>query len=441
MTTLPRNATGYEAARRRTVWNQVIPASQPDVIVQAGTADDVIAAVRAAKEAGRKVSVRSGGHSWSGNHVREGATLIDLSAMDAIVEVNREAKTAIVEPGAHGTVLLKELMAQDLFFPVGHCVGVGIGGFLLQGGFGWNGRVHGPACQSVIAVDVVTADGELVRADADHHPELFWAARGSGPGFFGVVTRFHLQVYDRPTHIVNCAYIYPPELLEELFEWAVELGPKVPPQMEFNLLPHRAFDGSREVPVAGPIFADTEEEAREIAALLQTCPVLERAKLAFPYVPIDMDGLFGAVHFQYPDNHRYGVDNMWSHAGSDLIPGVKAAFDTLPEGNFSHMLWMTWHPNHPDCPERPDMAFSVEDDTYLALYGVWDDPADDAANSGWAGDNLSKMEHLASGIQLADENLANRPFRFLSDENYARYDEYKAKYDPDDLFHTWWARP
>src|ERR1700716_1284426 len=83
--------------------------------------------------------------------------------------------------------------ARSLFFPSGHCMTVGLGGFLLQGGFGWNSRLWGPACASVTAVDVVTADGALVHADETQNSDLLWAARGAGPGFFGVITRFHLR--------------------------------------------------------------------------------------------------------------------------------------------------------------------------------------------------------------------------------------------------------
>ena len=447
MTTLTPTDSGYEDARRDAVWNRLIPENNPAVIVLAKSDEDVINAVRDAKIAGRQVSIRSGGHSWSGNHIREGATLIDLSAMDSIIEINREAKTAIVEPGAQGTEFLKALMAQDLFFPVGHCVGVGIGGFLLQGGFGWNSRVYGPACMSVTAIDVVTADGELVRADETNHPDLFWAARGSGPGFFGVVTRFHLKVYDRPKAIVNCAYIYPTEVLEELFTWAHEIGPKVPVQMEMVLLPHFSYDGGKEIPVAGATFADSEEEAREVAKILETSPVLDKAIVSIPFVPVEMDAFFGAVHFQYPDNHRWRPDNMWTHASaSELIPGVSEIVRTLPEDpsdtqNFSHLQWMNWQPNHPDSPKRPDMAFSNEDDVFLSAYPVWVDPALDATHSKWAAEQMRSMEHLSTGTQLADENLAQRPTRFMTDENYARYDQIKAKYDPNNLFHTWWGRP
>ena len=90
--------------------------------------------------------------------------------------------TARVQPGCRGNDLVAALGERDLFFPAGHCIGVAVGGYLLQGGFGWNGRVHGPACMSVEAIDVVTADGELVRADARDMPTCSGrrAARGRG---------------------------------------------------------------------------------------------------------------------------------------------------------------------------------------------------------------------------------------------------------------------
>jgi hypothetical protein len=87
------------------------------------------------------------------------------------------------------------------------------------------------------------------------------------------------------------------------------------------------------------------------------------------------------------------------------------------------------------------MAFSVEDDTYIAAYGVWQDPAEDEANVAWATDRMREMEHLASGIQLADENLANRPARFVTEANLARLDELRARHDPQSRFHSWMGRP
>lgn len=86
------------------------------------------------------------------------------------------------------------------------------------------------------------------------------------------------------------------------------------------------------------------------------------------------------------------------------------------------------------------MAYSVEDDIYLALYGSWKDPADEAKYGDWAQSNMAAMSHLASGIQLADENLGRRPARFASDKAMARLDKVRADYDPDGLFNAWMGR-
>ena len=213
---IKRGEGGYERARREAVWNGRMPERMPDVIVRAATEDDVARAVRLAAREGLRVGVRSGGHSWAGNHVRDGGMLLDVSRLRA-AEVDAESRTARVQPGLPGNELIARLAEEDLFFPAGHCPGVALGGYLLQGGFGWNGRVHGPACMSVEAVDLVTADGELLRADARQDADLLWAARGSGPGFFAAVTGFHVRLQPRPRVVANALFTYPVECLEPVF--------------------------------------------------------------------------------------------------------------------------------------------------------------------------------------------------------------------------------
>ena len=441
MSELKRGSSGYDEARELAVWNQLRPERFPDLIVQVETEDDVIRAVKDAKAAGRKVTVRSGGHSWSGHHLRDGTTLVDLSKMNSVISVDADAMTAVAEPGCYGTAVCAALDEHGLFFPIGHCKGVGIGGYLLQGGYGWNGRALGPACSSIEAIDVVTADGELVRASETENPDLFWAARGSGPGFFGVVVRFHLKVYPKSDTVANGVFVYPIELLDEVFTWLHQIGPKVGIEMELMALIHNGFEGDKEIIVSGPVFADSEDRAREVMSILETCPVLDQAKGAFPYGPITVADLTEAVYSTYPDNHRYCVDNIWTHApAEDLIPGIKRIAETLPDG-LSHMLWMNWAPSHPATPDRPEMAYSVEDETYIALYGISPDSDSDAGNIEWATERMREMEHLSTGIQLADENLERRTGRFLSDQNYTRYDQIRAEYDPEQLFHSWGARP
>ncbi len=338
-----RGEDGYEPARRAAVWNGRLPDRFPDLVVQARDTDDVLAAVAEARRRGARIGVRSGGHSWAANHCRDGGMLLDVSRLDEVV-VDRDAMRARVGPGALGNVLLERLAAEGLFFPAGHCPGVALGGYLLQGGFGWNGRVHGPACMSVEAVDVVTASGELVRADAHSEPDLLWAARGAGPGFFGVVVAFHLRLYELPKAIANGVHVLGVEMLDEVFSWAHRIGPSVPPAMELMVFLHRGEHGVVQVVVTGPVLMDSEQEAREALALLETCPGLDRASISVPFVSATLADLYAGVASTYPDGRRYAVDNMWTHAPAEqLLPGLHRIAETLPEAP-SHMLWMNWRP-------------------------------------------------------------------------------------------------
>ena len=177
-----RGTDEYEAARRATVWNSILPDRFPAVIMQACEANDVVAAVRHARAQGYHIGVRSGGHSWNASHLRDGGMLLDVSRLDHCI-VDTDQMIAHVGPGKIASVFATELDSQGLFFPAGHCEGIRLGGYLLQGGYGWNSKVVGPACESVLGLEVVTADGEKIYCDPENHPDLYWAARGSRTGF------------------------------------------------------------------------------------------------------------------------------------------------------------------------------------------------------------------------------------------------------------------
>jgi FAD/FMN-containing dehydrogenase len=352
---------GYEEARRATVWNGRMPDRFPGVVVQAADAADVVAAIKYANANGLRVGVRSGGHSWSGSHVRDDGMLLDVSRLDSC-RVDAERMVAVVGPGKGGSVLATDLEAQGLFFPVGHCRGVRIGGYLLQGGYGWNSRVLGPACESVLGLEVVTADGEQIYCDADHHPDLYWAARGSGPGFFGVVTAFHLRLYPRPAVCGSSLYVYPIDCADEVYTWARNISAEVDRRVELQIV------ASREVPGAGltepgivmasPVFAESEQEAQQALALLDTCPVIDKALINVPFTSTNLATWFDGVMTNYPTGHRYAADNMWTSASADqLLPGIRQILATMPP-HPSHFLWLNWGPS----PARQDMAYSLEDD-------------------------------------------------------------------------------
>lgn len=432
---LSRDDPAYEATRRASTWNALVPDRFPHRIVVARTEDDVVEAVRTAAREGRRVTVRAGGHSWPANHLRDDVVLIDVSALDR-VEVDAVGLRAVVGPGKRGDVLLSELMDRGLFFPVGHCEGVRLGGYLLQGGFGWNGRKLGMACQNVLAIDYVDAEGVIRHASETENAEMLWAARGAGPGFFGVVLRFHLRLSPRPGFVGLTGCAYPVERADELFGWVDAVGPEVPEEVELDVLTCRGLPGVWGVglQVSVSVFAESWRDARRVTRFMASRP--RGGRLPIPTVPVPMAALYRAAMFHYPSGTRWCVDNMWTHARWDALrPGVLGLVNTLPPAP-THILWMNWWP-----PPRPDMAFSVEDQTYLSVYTGWTDPSLDAERVAWTTEGLRGLAPLASGVQLADENLARRPFRFVSDAAMARLDALRAAHDPDGRFVPWMARP
>jgi FAD/FMN-containing dehydrogenase len=434
-----RGADGYETARRATVWNGLLPGRFPDVIVQAHDTDDVVAAIRDARANGHKIGVRSGGHSWAASHLRDGGLLLDVSRLDHC-NVDTDQMTADVGPGKIASVFAAELDSHGLFFPAGHCAGICVGGYLLQGGYGWNSKVVGPACESVLGLQVVTADGEQIYCDAENHPDLYWAARGAGPGFFGVVTSFKLRIYPRPAVLGTCLYMYPIELADEVYAWGREINPEIDDRVELQILTSRSFPGTGidypGITIASPVFAESEEEATKALSVLGTCPVIDQAIVNLPYAPTTLANWYTAVMTNYPKGHRYIADNMFTSASAEeLLPGIRKIIETMPP-HPSHFLLTGWNPS----PDRADMVYGVEDEIYLTLYTVWQDPADDERYGDWAGSNMTAMSHLATGIALADENLGRRPAKFITDPNMARLDKVRTTYDPDGRFHSWMGR-
>ncbi len=436
--TLDRDDPGYESARRSVLWRTNVPQRFPDSIVQAGSVDDVVAAVRAAKAAGQRVSVRSGGHSWSGNHVRDGGVLIDVSRLKAF-SVDQASMNATAEPGIGGSVLLAELMKRGLFFPVGHCRGVCIGGYLLQGGFGWNGRAFGTGCSNVIAIDYVDADGELRHASETENADVLWAARGSGPDFFAVVVRFHLRLYPKPGFIGSAVITYPVDRLEDLVRWVDRVGPDVPPSVEMQFvisrsssLPPPMRPRSARSPVlielATTVMADSRSAAKAATAYLRGAP--KGARLRIPLLPMPMSLMYTGVMQHYP-KANWETDNLWTHAGADeLLPHIHRIADTMPAPP-AHFLWLNWAPT----TGLPDMAYTVEDRTYLAFYGGWLDDGDADATTRWARDNAAAMESLSTGVQFADD--PGRPSRAISEAARIRLEAVRAVHDPHGRFNRW----
>ncbi len=166
----------------------------PAVIVRVADAEDVATVIALARETGLELAVRSGGHSGAGHSVTEGGIVLDLADMKAL-DIDVAGRTAWAETGLTAAEYSTAVAAHGLATGFGDTGSVGIGGITLGGGVGYLVRKYGLTIDSLIAADIVTADGQQLRVDAENHPDLFWAIRGGG-GNFGVATRFQFRLAD-----------------------------------------------------------------------------------------------------------------------------------------------------------------------------------------------------------------------------------------------------
>jgi FAD/FMN-containing dehydrogenase len=434
----------FGAARVDRVFNRRLATRQPAAVLFAETEQDVVDGVRLARRRGWQVAVRAGGHSWAQWSVRDGALLIDLGAMK---EMSYDEETAIVSvtPSIKGGEELEPFLAErDRFFPGGHCPTVGLGGFLLQGGQGWNARGWGWGVEHIAAIDVVTAEGELVRADATQHSDLYWAARGAGPGFFGVVTRFHLKTMPRPRHISHTVQVYPMADFDEVMTWLHGMHHGVADTVEIvtiGMTPPRP-DGTP--PAGGPVlvvtalaFVNDQEEALRVLKPFEECPAIERALVRQYAKPSSLADQRAEQIRANPEGHRWRVDNAWLRGpAEEIVPAIREAFAGLPNDK-AFSIWFSMAPLRP----LPDMAFSLQSDIYFATYVPWDDPADDERYRDWVGDRMRELEPVTAGQYLGDCDLATRQVKFMADDNWRRLDEIRAVRDPDALFVGYLAGP
>jgi hypothetical protein len=208
----------YDAAR--TVTSGAID-RRPAVIVKVADVDDVQAVVKLARDTGHELAIRSGGHSAAGHSVSDGGIVLDLSDMKGI-EIDVEGKTAWAETGLTAGEYTAVVGEHGLVTGFGDTGSVGIGGITVGGGVGFLVRKFGLTIDDLLAAEVVTADGRLLRVDADTEPDLFWAIRGGG-GNFGVATRFRYRLHELPS-IVGGMLILPatPETIEGFMSIACE---------------------------------------------------------------------------------------------------------------------------------------------------------------------------------------------------------------------------
>ncbi|UCG73889.1 MAG: FAD-binding oxidoreductase [Chromatiales bacterium] len=437
-----RGAEDYEVWRQSMPWQMRKPARYPAAIMRPTTVAEVGDAVRFARREGLQVTTRSGGHHVWGAMLRDDGLLVDMSRFRGVT-VNPADGTATVGPAAWSDRLARELAAENLAFPVAHCATVPMGGYLMGGGLGINGDEWGPlACFSVIGADIVTADGERVTANADENQDLYWAVRGAGHGFFGIVTAYKLKLYPLPKAIRVNAYIYPVARLAELGDWLRGAAADLPKTELLVLLLENpdadpaAPPAERKLCVVRPaVFADSDEEAERILRPLAEHPLAKEALFSTGLQATTMQRLLEeSIDYQRGFGFgRYAVDTLWADPPQPALDVVAQEFLQAPARKSHVVVTIKRNAALPD-----DAALSQITDTWIGAYAVWDRAADDRANIDWLRQTSAALQPFAAGHSINELDTGADPGkieRTFSPEAWRRLGAVRAARDPDGIFH------
>jgi len=273
---------GYDTARR--VLNPTID-RHPALIIQPAGAADIMSAVRFAGERNMLLAVKCGGHSFSGKSTCEGGMQIDLSSFrNARVDV--DTQTAYIAGGSLLAGLDQEAMAQGLVTTAGTVSHTGVGGLTLGGGFGRLARRFGLALDNVTGVDIVTADGRLLHADANEHPDLYWGVRGGG-GNFGVVTSFEFKLHPMQRTVIGGDVVFPLKDLPGVLKLYADYAPVAPDDLYLDFVVASELGTEDGVCVLHACYSGPAEEADKILAPIYKAgtPIVDGIK-AIDYVTI-----------------------------------------------------------------------------------------------------------------------------------------------------------
>lgn len=428
---------GFTAAREEFVWNGRKPQASPRVIVKAASTADVQAAVRYAAKNGYRASARSGGHNWSGIALQDGVA-INLSALNSLT-IDRQARIAEVGPAAKNLAFAVALTDEGLAFPVGHCGDVAMGGYLLGGGFGWNEGTWGVACHLIDRAEVVLSDGRVVIVSETEFPDIFWALRGAGPLFFGIVTRFWLRLMPLPPAMAVATWTYPLARVGDVTASMKRLADILPSfaEVSMSLAAAPPTAGLGDAKFATVIMTVYGGSVAEISGLAMNVGhiVPDGALVHNPAMPIDFATLYGIVDQSFPDGGRYGVDCLWSEDADATFAGLARMVADAPSVR-SNAICVIYGRNSALNRELPDAALSVIGPICGIMHGTWGAAEDDARNLAWLRDGMDALNSVTTGRYVGHADLA-RPDRMSDCHSAKARDRIAAlarTYDPKAVF-------
>jgi FAD/FMN-containing dehydrogenase len=432
---LTPESPGYDEAR--TIWNAMID-RRPGLIVRCATAEDVARAVRFARAHDLLVAVRGGGHNIAGNAVCDGGLMIDLSPMRT-VRVDQGARTAVVGAGCTLGEVDRTTQGFGLALPLGVNSTTGIAGLTLGGGFGWLSRRLGLTIDSLLAAEVVTAEGEIVRASASEHPDLFWGIRGGG-GNFGVVTSFEFRLHPVGPEVLAGLVVHPlgaakdvlryyrdfvPSTPEALACWFVlRLAPPLPflsPEWHGKPILALAMCWSGDLKVGERVTAPLRRFGAPLADVVAPNPFADWQTVLDPLLTPGFRNYWKSHDFLELSDGL--IDVLVSHAERIPDPNTEIAYAQLG-GAISRV------------PGDATPYGHREAQYVMNVHGRWTDPDRDQACIGWARDLFRAAAPYATGgvyVNFLTGDESDR-VRAAYGGNYERLVALKNRYDPTNLF-------
>jgi len=434
-TALAPGSDGYDASR--TIWNAMID-RKPGLIVECAGAADVARAVRFAREHDLLVSVRSGGHNIAGSAVCDGGLMISLARMKSI-RVDPAARRAWVEPGNTLGDVDKETQAYALALPVGINSTTGIAGLTLGGGFGWLSRKHGLTIDSLISADVVTADGQLVRASAEENADLFWGIRGGG-GNFGIVTAFEFALYPVGPEVLSGLIVHPisaaPDVLRQYRQFCAAAPDEVTVWVVMRKAPPLPFlppeVHGTEVLVLAALYAGSMADGEKALAPLRAIgkPI---ADVISPHPFIGFQAAFDPL--LTPGARNYWKSHDFLALDDGLLDSLLEYVGTLPDPQCE--IFIAQMGGATNRVPTDATAYRHRDAEFVMnVHGRWNDAKHDDRCIEWCRSLFETASPYATGgvyVNFMTEEEDGR-VQAAYGASYQRLVELKRKYDPTNLF-------
>jgi FAD/FMN-containing dehydrogenase len=418
----------------RTVFNAMID-RRPAAIALCRTEQDVAAAVRYGTKAGLEIAVRGGGHSVAGTSTTEGGLVVDLRRMNSVA-VDPGARTVRVGGGATMADLDAATQPYSLATTGGRVSTTGVGGFVLGGGSGWLERSLGLACDNLLAADIVTADGSMLRADPYTEPDLFWALHGGG-GNFGAATSMTLRLHPLPA-LTAALLVWRPETGPEVLRAYRDFMERAPREVGGGLIYLTAPDEEyvpehlvgRLVCVVLITYTGREEQAREVMAPMLALGPNGQMIAEMPYDELQR-------MLDDPPGYR----NYWSAEHLDAFPDEAVdlfcarAHDMVIPSPSQHVLFPL---GGAVAQQRGDYPVPWRGASWVVHpFGMWERTADDVRARAWAHALRSDLQPWASGavyLNFIGQEGQERVIAGFGPENYRRLAEIKSRYDPGNVF-------